>query len=117
MCFNFRPYIERANQASPTHSRLDKSAILFVDPARPLPRTPKGTIPRSAAIKLYAQDIDRMYASLEKGSEVVNEVLPSKSWGDLAAVESWLSICVANILGRNVDVEGDLFQQGMDRLV
>ncbi|KAB5587745.1 Acetyl-CoA synthetase [Ceratobasidium theobromae] len=94
------PYIEQANQASPIHSQLDKPTILFVDLAHPLPWTPKGTIPHLVAIKLYTQDIDRMYACLEK---------------DLGVVDK-LSKCIANILGRDIDVEGDLFQQGMDSL-
>ncbi|CAE6438353.1 unnamed protein product, partial [Rhizoctonia solani] len=110
------PFIERANQTSPTHSRLEKRTIILVDPARPLPRTPKGTIPRSAALKLYAHDIEEMYLDLEKDSGSVEGIEPPQSWTSTEDVEAWISRSVQGLLNREIDVAGDLFQQGMDSL-
>ncbi|KAB5591027.1 L-aminoadipate-semialdehyde dehydrogenase [Ceratobasidium theobromae] len=110
------PYVEWANQTSPTHSRLAKPTLIFVDPSRPLPRTPKGTIPRSAALKAYGHDIEEMYTELEKDSNDADGVEAPESWMDLAVVEAWVGKCVAHILGHEVDAGGDLFQQGMDSL-
>ncbi|KAF8749968.1 Male sterility protein [Rhizoctonia solani] len=110
------PFVERANQTSPTHSRLEKQTIILVDPARPLPRTPKGTIPRSAALKLYASDIEEMYLDLEKDSSTTDGIQPPQSWDSTEDIEAWISRGVQNLLGREVNVAGDLFQQGMDSL-
>ncbi|KEP48049.1 putative acetyl-CoA synthetase-like protein [Rhizoctonia solani 123E] len=110
------PFIERANQTSPSHSRLDKQTVIIVDPARSLPRTPKGTVPRSAALKLYAHDIEEMYLELEKDTSAVEGVEPPQSWTSTKDVEDWISKSVQSLLGREVDVTGDLFQQGMDSL-
>ncbi|KAG8707500.1 hypothetical protein FRC08_000466 [Ceratobasidium sp. 394] len=110
------PYVERANHISPTHSRLARDAIIFVDPSRPLPRTPKGSIPRSAALKAYQKEIDDMYAALEKDVGVNTFVGIPESWRNLASVQAWVSKCVGHILERDVAISGDFFQQGMDSL-
>lgn len=110
-----RPYIERANQIAPKHSRLAKSTLILVDPARPLPRTPKRTVPRSAAFKAYEREIEEMYVELEKDFDDADGVEPPKSWTRPEVVEAWIGKCVASILGHEVDASGDLFQQGMDR--
>ncbi|CAE6377482.1 unnamed protein product [Rhizoctonia solani] len=110
------PFVERANKTSPTHSRLEKQAIILVNPARPLPRTPKGTVPRSAALKLYSRDIEEMYLDLEKDSGAAEGLEPPQSWDSTEDVEAWVSRGVQNLLDREVDVAGDLFQQGMDSL-
>ncbi|CAE6436771.1 unnamed protein product [Rhizoctonia solani] len=110
------PFIERANQSSPTHSRLEKQAVIFTDPARPLPRTPKGTVSRSATLKLYARDVLDMYLELEEGSGTVASFNPLESWSGPEDVEAWIKAHVQNLLGRKIDVATDLFQQGMDSL-
>ncbi|QRV80473.1 acetyl-CoA synthetase-like protein [Ceratobasidium sp. AG-Ba] len=107
------PYMEKANVTSPTHARLDKWAVVFTHPDRPLPHTPKGTVPRSAAIKLYREDIEAMYASIEKGEEV--DTAGPSDWTE-EHVTKWMSDYVGGLLGRELNAEGDLFQQGLDSL-
>ncbi|CAE6483202.1 unnamed protein product, partial [Rhizoctonia solani] len=82
------PYIERANQTSSTHSRLDKRSIMFFDPARPVSRTPKGTISRSVVLKMYARDIEEMYEALEQDLDVdlITELQSPKTWTNLGIV-------------------------------
>ncbi|KDN41199.1 hypothetical protein RSAG8_07613, partial [Rhizoctonia solani AG-8 WAC10335] len=88
------PFVERANQTSPTHSRLDKQTIIL----------------------LYAHDIEEMYLDLEKDSGAAEGVEPPQSWTNAEDVETWISKSVQSLLDREVDVTGDLFQQGMDSL-
>ncbi|CUA76307.1 L-aminoadipate-semialdehyde dehydrogenase large subunit [Rhizoctonia solani] len=113
-----RPYIKRANQISATHSRLDERAIVFVNPTRPLPRTPKGTIPRSAALKLYSLEIEEMYATIEQdaGADTLSEVQPPEVWTHFDIVSAWISGRIKDILGWDIDTTVDLFQRGMDSL-
>lgn len=58
-----------------------------------------------------------MYAALDKGDDALRGIKAPKSWTDQEAMEGWVRDCVAGILGREVDIVGDLFQQGMDRSV
>ncbi|CAE6433215.1 unnamed protein product [Rhizoctonia solani] len=109
------PFVELANSNASTHSRIAREAIIFSDASRPLPRTPKGNVARAAALKLYANDIARMYAQLGQGSALTSLGAPA-SWNDMDEVQSWLSCCVAHLLGRQLDSCDDLFQQGLDSL-
>ncbi|KAF8758798.1 Sarcoplasmic/endoplasmic reticulum calcium ATPase 3 [Rhizoctonia solani] len=89
--------------------------IIFSETSRPLPRTPKGNVARAAALKLYANDITRMYAQLGQGSSLTSLGAPA-SWDDVEGVQFWLTRCVTHLLGRQLDPYDDLFQQGFDRV-
>ncbi|KAG9088743.1 hypothetical protein FRC06_001865, partial [Ceratobasidium sp. 370] len=110
------PFIEQANRISPTHARLAKDTIIFTVRDRPIPRTPKGSVSRPGALKTYSVEIENMYAALEKSGHVVYDIGVPKAWTNVSDVEVWVRSCVENVLGRKVDVGGDLFQQGMDSL-
>lgn len=56
-----------------------------------------------------------MYAALEGAVDVSSSA--DLVGGDVSKVLGWVKSCVENILGGKVDIEGDLFQQGMDRFV
>ncbi|QRV95029.1 L-aminoadipate-semialdehyde dehydrogenase [Ceratobasidium sp. AG-Ba] len=107
------PFIENANATSPAHARLARSAVLFTHPERPLPRTPKGNVRRSAALDVYQDDIKTLYASIERGEG--NNVAGPADWTE-TSVMKWLGDQAKGLLGREVDVEADLFQQGLDSL-
>ncbi|KAJ1310585.1 hypothetical protein OPQ81_007314 [Rhizoctonia solani] len=57
-----------------------------------------------------------MYLKLEKDSSVVEDIEPPHAWTTTGDVEAWISKSVQSLLGREIDVSGDLFQQGMDSL-
>ncbi|KAF8682432.1 Sarcoplasmic/endoplasmic reticulum calcium ATPase 3 [Rhizoctonia solani] len=109
------PFVELANSNTSTHSRIAREAIIFSETSRPLPRTPKGNVARAAALKLYANDITRMYAQLGQGSSLTSLGAPA-SWDDVEGVQFWLTRCVTHLLGRQLDPYDDLFQQGFDSL-
>ena len=58
-----RPIVEEANRIAPTFARLYKEMIIVTDPKKPLPRAAKGTIIRPQTLQLYAEEIDKLYAS------------------------------------------------------
>jgi hypothetical protein len=109
-----RPHIQTANDNAPTHSRIVREAIIFSKASQPLPRTPKGNVARAAALKLYEDDIARMYAQLGQNSSLTSLGVPG-SWKDQCEVEFWLMRCVNHLLGRELYPCEDLFQQGLDR--
>ncbi|CAE6515468.1 unnamed protein product [Rhizoctonia solani] len=108
-------FIELANNSTSTHSRVAREAIIFSEASRPLPRTPKGNVARAAALRLYADDIARMYAQLGHNSSLKPLGAPT-SWENRNEVGSWLDHCVAHLLGRQLNACEDLFQQGLDSL-
>ncbi|QRV95194.1 acetyl-CoA synthetase-like protein [Ceratobasidium sp. AG-Ba] len=110
------PFIERANGFGPTHARLIRETVVFTDPERPLPRTPKGTPSRGPALKAYAKEIEEMYAALESGGYEVDPSAAPLSWGNQQSVEKWLHSCTEQVLGHELDPGKDLFQQGLDSL-
>lgn len=56
-----------------------------------------------------------MYAALEKGANLDSKL--GVKWDDAVEVRRWVKERVEDVLGKKVDGEGDLFQQGMDRFV
>ncbi|KAH7340351.1 hypothetical protein B0J17DRAFT_315649 [Rhizoctonia solani] len=109
------PFIELANNNTSTHARITREAIIFSELSRPLPRTPKGNVARAAALRLYADDIARMYAQMGQTSSLRSLGAP-RSWENRDEVNSWLAHCVADLLGRKLKAGDDLFQQGLDSL-
>lgn len=112
-----RPYVERANQVSSTHSRLTRNAVIFTSPTRILPRTPKGTVSRASVLGLYADEIEEMYAMLDSHAGLDIVVVPPKTWTNKHEIEEWVGNCVKEVLGRRIESNADFFQQGMDRSV
>ena len=55
------PIIERVNQDCPQYARISKHHIIFIDPERPMERTPKGTIRRRRTVKAYEKEIDALF--------------------------------------------------------
>ena len=60
------PTIQQANQDCPNHARITKSHILFVHPDKPMLRAGKGTVQRQPTLKVYAKELDALYADAEK---------------------------------------------------
>ncbi|QRV95210.1 AMP binding enzyme [Ceratobasidium sp. AG-Ba] len=110
------PYVEQANSLGPTHARLAADTIVFTTNSRPVPRTAKGTISRSSALKAYAEEIENMYAALETTGDHMQDMGSPSCWKICSEVEAWIKTCVQKVLGHQIHVEVDLFQQGMDSL-
>ncbi|KAF8154567.1 hypothetical protein B0H34DRAFT_661311 [Crassisporium funariophilum] len=109
------PFIEEANKVAPTYSRLFKELVLISSPDKPLPRAGKGTIMRKAALSLYNEEIEAIYATVESTTGIEN-VVPPASW-TTENTEHWLKEQIEDIhSGREFSISGDVFEQGMDSL-
>lgn len=108
----YRTSIEAANHASPTFGRIYKEYILTTTPGKPLPRTPKGTVSHKSATKLYADEIEEIYATVERTTGDTGA--PPVSWteDDLTA---WIKDTIEQLLERSVKIDTDIFDQGADR--
>jgi len=59
-------FVERANAAAQTPSRIVKEMIIPAAPDRPFTYTAKGTLRRQAVISEYGREIDQVYLQLQK---------------------------------------------------
>ncbi|KAL8647899.1 MAG: hypothetical protein Q9210_005286 [Variospora velana] len=55
------PKIQEANKTIPTHARVMKDFILFTRPEKPVERAGKGTVQRTATLRLYLEEIASLY--------------------------------------------------------
>ncbi|KAL1743883.1 hypothetical protein HDZ31DRAFT_39972 [Schizophyllum fasciatum] len=110
------PVVEEANKNAPAYSHIFKELILMTRPDTPLPRTDKGTVARKRALKMYEEDIEKIYRSLESQEKTgEKDVQPPAGW-DAPSVAGWLARHVREVTGRDVDPAADLFEQGFDSL-
>ncbi|KAI9170877.1 Adenylate-forming reductase [Paramyrothecium foliicola] len=106
------PTIEEMNSSTQSHARLSKSMLVAVpvgNDAKPLEKSSKGTILRRQAQERYAEEIDSAYNS---GSSVTR-LQRSASFSQLVSA---VQDCFARVLDREVDLERDLYQQGVDSI-
>ncbi|KAG6877487.1 putative NRPS-like protein biosynthetic cluster [Termitomyces sp. T32_za158] len=113
MLWQVWPTIEEANSVAPAHSRIFKEMILIGSKEKPLPLTPKGTIARKAAIKLYEEEINALYHDVQV---VAGERSSPASWSEID-IRTWLLEQASDIAPRaKINPVVDLFQQGFDSL-
>lgn len=55
------PIVDETNKFYRTNSGVSKSAIIIVDPARPLPVAAKGTVQRGPTLELYKNELSRIW--------------------------------------------------------
>ncbi|KAF5322707.1 hypothetical protein D9619_000350 [Psilocybe cf. subviscida] len=108
-----RDSISRANQSSPTHSRIFREMILVVDPLKPFEYTAKGSLRRHATLNKYEKDIELLYEATETSNSVVIET-PTSLKRD--AILTSIRRIVHTILEHDVADEDDIFRVGADSL-
>lgn len=111
--------VERANGSGFQKTRLQRDYIAFAEPDKPFIRTDKSTIKRRATLELYAEFIDRFYATRDEAA--INEdfdVYTIDTTSDetvLDSVRKVLSSIVPEIEGASPD--DDVFDLGLDSLL
>ncbi|EJT98656.1 acetyl-CoA synthetase-like protein [Dacryopinax primogenitus] len=112
------PYIERANQFGPSHSRVFKEYVLVADSSKPLARTPKGSIARSMVLAEYEQEIEQIYQTVQRYNQY-EWAQPPTSW-DKNGIYKFVARVVNGVMEERtkepVDPQRDLFEQGCDSL-
>ncbi len=109
--------VERANGLSLDRNQLQKDYITFSEPDKPFLRTDKGTVQRRATLTLYADYIERFYASRLENLDARFSVTI-----DTSSVESIMD-AMRHIFGslspafQTVSPDTDMFSLGLDSLV
>lgn len=65
-----QPYITKANALCPAYGKLSMNALLVLSPDQAFPRAAKGTIQRSAALRMFASHIQSFYSSMDQDAGV-----------------------------------------------
>ncbi|KAH7029173.1 uncharacterized protein B0I36DRAFT_422908 [Microdochium trichocladiopsis] len=110
------PAIEELNKSSSSQARLSRAALVGVVPQdtgdeakKPLEKSSKGTLLRKQAEERYGKLIESVYSSpnssCTRRDDVTDEEIPN----------ALLEEC-SSLLGRNLDMDEDLFQQGVDSI-
>ncbi|KAF4455591.1 hypothetical protein F53441_2115 [Fusarium austroafricanum] len=109
------PLIERANEETVAHGRIDPAFVTLSDPKLPFLRAPKGTVQRPPTVKQYADFIETLYEKVEAADE-----------GDTSVTldvhnEKSLASSLIRLFETKLGVEGlesdtDFFNHGMDSL-
>lgn len=101
--------IEDMNRRSQSHARIARSMLIVVpaDEADepPLPKSSKGTIMRARAEAIYERYIKVSQSETPKPTHVPDEELYNT-----------VVTCFVEVLGRDVNPERDLYQQGVDSI-
>ncbi|KAH7318806.1 hypothetical protein B0J17DRAFT_724242 [Rhizoctonia solani] len=97
------PSVERANRISPTHSFLDKQAVILVNPSHSLPRTPEGNISYPADSRPCVPNSEGVHPSHERVPRADAVIGSHRSRVGSSSDEVWTSENVGN--QRTVDQE------------
>lgn len=104
------PTVEVANSRAEGFSQITKDMIYVFASNIEYPRTDKGSIIRAQVYKVFAEQINEMYATLEDAQEGSLKL-------DLPAIESFLKDTYEQIMGAPLaSIETDFFTAGVDSL-
>lgn len=108
------PLVEQANKESVAHGRISREYISVSSPEKPFLRAGKQTIQRAATVKLYEDEINRLY---EKAAHVSTADAPKV---DISSQEA-LSASIVEIFRRDMEAatlesDQDFFSAGRSRL-
>ncbi|KIW83143.1 hypothetical protein Z517_02387 [Fonsecaea pedrosoi CBS 271.37] len=111
--------VERANNSGFQKVRLQRDYIAFAEPDKPFIRTDKSTIKRRATLELYAEFIDRFYATRDEGA--INEefdmykIDATSEETILSSVRKVLCSIIPEVQAASPDE--DVFDMGLDSLL
>ncbi|KAI0144639.1 hypothetical protein GGR57DRAFT_323113 [Xylariaceae sp. FL1272] len=106
------PSIKELNRESQSHARLTKAMLVVIQATEgetSLPKSSKGTILRRQAEEQYVKEIDAAYSCKGTGSSGNRQI------SDDEVLPLVCDIC-SQVLGRDVNPEKDLYQQGVDSI-
>ncbi|TFK81602.1 acetyl-CoA synthetase-like protein [Polyporus arcularius HHB13444] len=107
------PTIQRANHFAPQHSRIFKEMILVASPDKPIEYNAKGFPRRTPNLKLYHDEIEALYAEVERSAQ--SDIVTPSSW-DAATARDFVQAVVEKVMQKRVPEHVDLFRNGCDSL-
>ncbi|WYZ44922.1 hypothetical protein EsH8_VIII_000238 [Colletotrichum jinshuiense] len=108
------PYVAEANETIATHGRIVRHLITVSKQDKPFLMADKGTLKRSATIKLYADEIQQIY---ENPRDIPLNKVPRLDISSQAALTQSIEKLLRDHLGvPHLEPDTDFFSAGMDSL-
>ncbi|KAG5915209.1 hypothetical protein E4U42_000099 [Claviceps africana] len=108
------PRIEHLNTQTVAHGRISRQLVALTDAEALLPRTPKGTLQRFAANRLYKKRADELFERAETVDAADVHVLDASSQDAMLA--SLLTLLDDKMKLGHVEADEDFFSAGIDSL-
>jgi hypothetical protein len=105
--------VEQANEYAPSHSRIFKEMILISPKHKQFALTPKQGISRPNTLKLYEQEIDAIYETVQNAAS--STVRAPESFNSDSTLR-YVRATVSEVMDKTVEFDKDLFEQGCDSL-
>lgn len=118
------PLVEKANAETVAHGRIARDMLVLSHPDKPFLRAGKGTIQRALTVKLYEDDINRMYENRsgsgnENGEEEAAAAAAANKLdvsSEEALTQSLVETLRKNLGADRLDTDVDFFAAGIDSL-
>lgn len=104
------PLVVQANKETVAHGQIAREFITLTNPEKPFPRAGKGTIQRAGAIKLYQEEIDRLYETA--GQVTASEAPRLDVSSEDALVKSIEEMFETHIGSPHLEPDTDFFSAG-----
>ncbi|KAL7629881.1 hypothetical protein AAE478_001404 [Parahypoxylon ruwenzoriense] len=109
------PYVVRANKETVAHGHIERQFMMLSDTAKPFLRAGKGTVQRAHTLKLYKDEIDKLYDGAGELSNNAAPLIDASSENTLR--ESLLDLFQTRIgAKRKLEQDSDFFSAGIDSL-
>ncbi|TIC99604.1 Non-canonical non-ribosomal peptide synthetase FUB8 [Colletotrichum higginsianum] len=108
------PQVAEANATIATHGRIVRHLITVSKPDKPFVMADKGALKRMATVRLYAEEIEELYANPR---EIPLSKVPTLDMSSRAALSKSIENLLREHLGvPHLDSDTDFFAAGMDSL-
>lgn len=105
--------VQCANEETVQHGRISRDMLVLSNPSKPFLRAGKGTIQRAMTVKLYEEDIEKMY---ENSGATGDEVPKLNVESEEALAKSIVETLQKQLAAKDLDVDIDFFAAGIDSL-
>lgn len=107
------PLVEKANEETVAHGRIARDMFVLSNPEKSFLRAGKGTIQRALTVKLYQDEIDKMY---EHRSDASEEAAQLNVESEEALTQSIVETLRGTLAADKLDADIDFFAAGIDSL-
>ncbi|ROV99186.1 hypothetical protein VPNG_08231 [Cytospora leucostoma] len=108
------PLVQEANEETVAHGRISKDLITVSNPEKPFLRAGKGTVQRAATVKLYNEEIEKLYA---KNDEEGHDTPQLDTSSEDALTTSIVDAFHKYLNVEKLEADVDFFAAGVDSLV
>ncbi|KAK0625127.1 hypothetical protein B0T17DRAFT_493095 [Bombardia bombarda] len=108
------PYVVKANKETVAHGQIGQSFIAISNPSKPFLRAGKGTIQRAGTVKMYKDEIEKIFA--DEGALATLEAPKLDLSSKEALTGSVIKLFESFLNGPELDPDADFFTAGIDSM-